>query len=293
MQYDLQQFEREFMDRTNQILAEYRGKYNATLLLNSMVGLLIIPRERLLRFLPKEPLSASTNWGIPSNAIICVERGQGKELGDRSICWFVIKLRNAVAHFHVLPLHESGEVVGFEFWDRSGFRAQLSLLEMRQFLNTVSQHLEDEWRKSSHAAELSNNGTKWSKKAKLFTRAPTERVYVIDCPDGFQRQCYEISSTCPEYYIFGCVDDMPIDGATDVIVEPDTPTRQEKIIELAHALSTELPETKRLSVYTNDEHLISRLEVDVAETAKARLSFFGIFNIQFKRQIQCPKPVLI
>ena len=291
MKYDLQQFERDFMARTNQILTQYCNDYDATLLLNCLLGLLVIPRERLLKLLPNDPMSPET-WGIPTNSIICVERGQGKEMGTRSVCWFIIKLRNAVAHFHVLPLHESEKVVGFELWDRSGFRAQLSLQEIHRFLETICQHLEDGWDKNSHRDEQIANGTKYTKGAKLFTRAPTDRVYVIDCQDGYERQCYEIMSSCPEYYIAGCNDKIPSDGATDVIVEPDDLTRQTKVVELISSLANELPEYKRLSVYTNDEQLIHRLDADVAKNAKARLSYFGIFKILAKRPMRCTQPVI-
>jgi hypothetical protein len=288
MEYNLQQFERDFMNRTSANLARYTGKHDSTMLLNCMVGLLIVPRERLLRLLPDEPSWNPEDWGIRREAIVCVERGKGSDPADRSIRWFVIKLRNAVAHFHILPVHEAGCVKGFEFWDKSGFRALLSLPSLRQFLERLLQWLEEKWSKSS-SLEVSSGSAGWMKGAKLFTRAPAERVYIIDCPSGLQRQCYEISSSSAEYYIVGSDDNMPVDGATDVIVEPNEYQRRSRVIDLAMALASELPVHKRLSVYTNDEEVIRSLRRNVAETARSRLTFFGIFRIENKRLGHCPQ----
>jgi hypothetical protein len=276
MEYDLQQFERDFMYRTRSNLARYNGEHESTMLLNCMVGLLIVPRERLLRLLPDEPSWDPEDWGIQRQAIVCVERGQGRELADRSIRWFVIKLRNAVAHFHVLPVHKEGRVRGFEFWDRSGFRAILSLPSLRQFVERLLQWLEDQWSRSA-IVEVSDGAAGWTKGARLFTRAPAERVYIIDCPSGLQRQCYEIASSSAEYYIAGSDENMPVDGATDIIVECNSDQRRARIVALAVALARELPEQKRLSVYTNDEELIRILRCDVEKNASARLAYFGVF----------------
>jgi hypothetical protein len=132
----------------------------------------------------------------------------------------------------------------------------------------------------------------WKRKAKLFTRTPSERVYVIDCPDGLQRQCYEIASTSAEYYVVGSSEDIPTDGATDFIVEADQDLRRAKMTELCIALSRELPSYKRLSVYTNDDLLTEQIRTAVTVIAKARLEFFAVFRIEKKRQGRCPAPVI-
>src|SRR5947209_2456461 len=108
------------MARTSDLLAEFRGAHDATMLLNCMVGLLIVPRERLLRLVPDDPLFSPEDWGIPRSSILCIERGKGTDITDRSLRWLIIRLRNAVAHFHVLPVHNAGKVKGFELWDKSG-----------------------------------------------------------------------------------------------------------------------------------------------------------------------------
>ena len=53
------------------------------------------------------------------------------------------KLRNAVAHFDVEPLIEGKAVNGFLFKDRDGFRAELSLDEIRAFVHRLASCLLD------------------------------------------------------------------------------------------------------------------------------------------------------
>ena len=123
MEYNLQQFERDFMARTQRIMDQYSGQYEASFLLNCTLGLLIVPRERLLSAIPPNPIDELEKWGVPLASVLAYERGEVLERRAYSIRWFVIKMRNAVAHFHILPVHKDGKVCGFEFWDRSGFRA--------------------------------------------------------------------------------------------------------------------------------------------------------------------------
>lgn len=280
VQYNLQQFERDFMARTTRLLAEFTGENDATMLLNCMIGLLIGPRERLLRIVPDEPLSRPEDWGIPQGSILCVERGAGADVTARSLRWLIIRLRNAVAHFHVLPVHDAAKVKGFELWDKTGFRVTLTLESIKTFVARLSQTLHAEW---CRPVEKPLGRASWMKGAKLFTRAPTERVYIIDCPELLRRQCYEIASSAAEFYVAGSTEDIPSEGATDTIIEPEPDARRARILQLAKALSTELSREKRLSIYTNDDALIQTVNAKLASSAKGRLAFFGIFRIEEKR----------
>lgn len=292
MEYNLQQFERDFMARTQGIIGEYAGQYEASFLLNCMLGLLIVPRERLLIAIPADPIDDLAKWGVPLASILAYERAEG-EGSAYSIRWFIIKMRNAIAHFHILPVQKDGKVCGFEFWDRSGFRAVISVAALKRFVTALSEHIISAIDRVEEQSEAGRDASKaWKTGAKLFTRSLPERVYIIDCPDGFERQCYEISSSCAEFYIFGGQRDIPDEGATDVIVEPLPDLRRQKLADLALALSTELPTYKRLSIYTNDEILTEQLRCRVAQKAKARLRYFGVFRIESKRLRHRPTPVV-
>ena len=293
MEYNLQQFERDFMARTQHILGRYSGNYEASFLINCMLGLLILPRERLLRALPPDPINELEKWGVSPASVLAYERGKGAEAHGYSVRWFVIKMRNAVAHFHILPVHEEGKVRGFEFWDRSGFRAVISVKALKRFVMVLTDRIAGALDEVAKAQEAEGDATKkWKVGAKLFTRTPPERVYIIDCPCGLERQCHEISSSCAEFYVFGDQGSIPDEGATDVVVEPVPDLRRQQLTDLAIALANELPGYKRLSIYTNDEILTQQLRDRVANVAKARLSFFGVFQIKSERLQHCPVPVV-
>ena len=63
MQFE-KKFERDFMRRTLKLVQEYTGPYDATLLLNCLLGLLIVPKETSLDKIPTDPISKLKDWGI-------------------------------------------------------------------------------------------------------------------------------------------------------------------------------------------------------------------------------------
>ena len=87
---------KEFIRRTKKALAQYEAyikehpkeqSYLRTLFINACLGLLMVPREEIMDFLPKDSINT---WGIDEN-IIKIEK-------DKSIQKIVTHLRNAVAH---------------------------------------------------------------------------------------------------------------------------------------------------------------------------------------------------
>jgi hypothetical protein len=56
-------FERDFMRRTLELVREYQGPYDATFLLNCLLGLLIVPAERSLDEIPEDRVESLPNWG--------------------------------------------------------------------------------------------------------------------------------------------------------------------------------------------------------------------------------------
>lgn len=66
MEYDAD-FHRDFMRRTLSILRTYQGDYDATLLINVLLGLLIVPRERSFDSIPPEPVEKK--WGLSADSV--------------------------------------------------------------------------------------------------------------------------------------------------------------------------------------------------------------------------------
>ena len=130
-------FEREFMKRTLEIVRQYHGDFNATLLLNCLLGLLIVPKEICLNAIPEDPVSELPRWGISPQSI----RSFGRRPNSDSLRGLVHSLRNAVAHFRFDPDPPRGEVKGFRFHDNNGFDATINLAEMREFVERLSEHI--------------------------------------------------------------------------------------------------------------------------------------------------------
>ena len=66
MEYDAD-FHRDFMRRTLSILRTYQGDYDATLLINVLLGLLIVPRERSFDSIPPE--AVEKKWGLSADSV--------------------------------------------------------------------------------------------------------------------------------------------------------------------------------------------------------------------------------
>lgn len=142
MEYE-PQFAKSFMDRTMQIVTEYDGTYDATLLINCLLGLLVLPKEALLDKIPATPFDSLHEWGIQASSIKNPGKCDYGHQHDLSLRQLVRRMRNAVAHFQVEPFPKKGDVAGFTFKDRNGFRAELTLSELKQFVVKLSEHLKN------------------------------------------------------------------------------------------------------------------------------------------------------
>ena len=69
-----EEFEYDFMKRTLSLMQSYSGPFDATLLLNCLVGLLIVPRETAFDRIPLDPISSHSTWGLSPGSIITVGR---------------------------------------------------------------------------------------------------------------------------------------------------------------------------------------------------------------------------
>jgi hypothetical protein len=130
-------FERDFMKHTLSILEDYDGHFEATVLINCLLGLLVVPRETCFNAIPEDPIENLAAWGIPPSRI----KSFGSRENGTNLRGLVQSLRNAVAHFRFKPFPESGEVEGFEFEDASKFKAEIRLDEMRVFVKRMTEYL--------------------------------------------------------------------------------------------------------------------------------------------------------
>jgi HEPN pEK499 p136 len=136
-------FDRAFMERSLELVKQYRGPYDATLLLNCLLGLLIVPKEACIHAIPKDPISNLRSWGISPDSIKDFGHSNSEDSNPRNLRGLVWHLRNAVAHFRFEPRPTRGEVKAFHFSDESGFRATVKLDELRVFVERLAYKLKE------------------------------------------------------------------------------------------------------------------------------------------------------
>lgn len=136
-------FERAFMERSLVLVKQYEGPYDATLLLNCLLGLLVVPNERCVDSIPADPIDDSRKWGISLDAIQDRGTSQGVTNDPTTLRGLVKRLRNAVAHSRFEPDPPRGEVEAFCFHDRNGFRARVELSELREFVEKLAEKLKE------------------------------------------------------------------------------------------------------------------------------------------------------
>ena len=138
----LDDFEHSFMQHTLQIVRQYQGEYDATLLINCLLGLLVVPKEKFLEAVPEEPLSKLKKWGIDPKSIECTGRSHDGNLRPDTLRGLVINLRHAVAHCLLEPVSENNEVHSFRFSNGSGMRAVIKLKQLRVFVERLAEYLD-------------------------------------------------------------------------------------------------------------------------------------------------------
>jgi len=134
-------FERAFMERSLVLIREYHGPYDATILLNCLLGLLIVPKEACIKSIPLDPIERLSEWGISRKSIKQFGKSSGEDDNPKTLRGIVWHLRNAVAHFRFRPIPETGEVRAFHFHDQSGFEAEVPLNELREFVEKLAEKL--------------------------------------------------------------------------------------------------------------------------------------------------------
>lgn len=141
----LSDFERSFSEHTLAVVEEYAGLYDATLLINCLLGLLVVPKETALNAIPETPLSDLEQWGIAPSSIKTpgVARGP-KDPDPRTLRGLVANLRHSVAHFRIQPVPREGDVTAFEFRNDRGLHAVVQISELREFVTRLSAHLKDQ-----------------------------------------------------------------------------------------------------------------------------------------------------
>jgi HEPN pEK499 p136 len=140
----LSNFEISFVSNTLSLVKSYEGEFEATILVNCLLGLLVVPKEAFLQVIPDEKLSSLKNWGIDPKSIINPGRPTKTNPIPETLRGLVINLRHAVAHFNIQPNPATEEVYSFKYTNDTGFDAEISVIEMRIFVCKLATHLTTE-----------------------------------------------------------------------------------------------------------------------------------------------------
>jgi len=135
-------FNKDVIERTIDIVESYdeiKGKkYEVTLLINCLTGLLVLPKEILSKqkhySLPNSNLEDLEDWGIKQEHIIKVSCAScGYKLNN-----IVRHMRNSVAHMRIDALNDdSGKIVMLRFKD-SGFKAEIPIKALEEFVKKLA-----------------------------------------------------------------------------------------------------------------------------------------------------------
>lgn len=134
--------EYEFIERTLQLIAQYEGtlhkypfaeQFNHTLLINCLLGLIVMPKERTVSFIPNARLTRELRreMGIPSSYI-------NEEITD--LKELILALRHSIAHFdiNILSLNAHFLIDEISFMDREkGNQYQVVRFDSNELLSFV------------------------------------------------------------------------------------------------------------------------------------------------------------
>ena len=138
--------EKDFINRTKTIIEQYekfqiaeKEKFEITLFLNCLVGLLILPQQHWFDSLPTELISQK-EWGINQNHISNIK--ETKNVKD-----IARHLRNSIAHYEFTAFSNTLNKISsiqFKDKDKSGsltFEAEIPLPNLRQFTTKLTDTL--------------------------------------------------------------------------------------------------------------------------------------------------------
>lgn len=139
--------EPEFIERTINLIGQYTDlckrfpfeqQYNYTLMINCLLGLIIMPKERVVSFVPNERLTTDYKNEIGlSNSVIAASVFTLRDL--------IIRLRHSMAHFRIEVISENDEnlidYIEFNDTERGEMVARIQASELYGFLQYYASFL--------------------------------------------------------------------------------------------------------------------------------------------------------
>jgi len=136
VEYD--KIEIDFVGRTLRLICEYDGAYEVTFLINCCLGLLVLPKEKHYKSIPKKEIpKTGTLWGLSRKSVTADCQHCGYVLSD-----VIRRIRNGICHFMVKTLPDgSGKISKIEIKDRGMFKVVLSIEEFKELATSLAKHV--------------------------------------------------------------------------------------------------------------------------------------------------------
>lgn len=156
MDYD--QIEVDFIERTLELIRKYRGDYEVTFLINCCLGLLVLPRAKHYKSIPKKKIPATGSlWGLSRESVTVDGQPCSDKLPD-----VIRKIRNGLCHFDIETSSDcNGEISTIKIEDERKFKAVLSVDEFRELSVSLAKHViqkvNDERKKLKSSGRLARN----------------------------------------------------------------------------------------------------------------------------------------
>ncbi|MCR3923485.1 MAG: HEPN family nuclease [Firmicutes bacterium] len=128
----------EFIMRTLHILTNYEGPYGVTLLVNCLLGLIVLPKEKDIHHISHRDHIHFFDLGIEESDI---SWGNIDE-SERTAARFLRCLRNSVAHLQLESISEDGEIQSLRFSDHMGFEVVFRIDSLKEMLKKLAKHLQ-------------------------------------------------------------------------------------------------------------------------------------------------------
>jgi len=142
----------DFIERTLAVIAQYEqcelksDKYEVTLFVNCLTGLLLLPKEKgLLHYLPNENITFLTSLGID---ILHIKYTEIKTIKD-----LATQLRHCLAHFDIKftdnGTYKIQNIVFEDNQEKKGVIAEFTLLEIKILVKCLAVNMIENYKKYS------------------------------------------------------------------------------------------------------------------------------------------------
>lgn len=132
-----QKIERDFVTRTLHIIDHYDGPYGVTLLINCLLGLIVLPKERGFSNISRRGRIDFCDLGLDQQAICWGAIVEQEQTASR----FLQSMRNSVAHTTVESISDHGEIESLRFSDQSGFEVVLDISVVKEMVKRLAQYI--------------------------------------------------------------------------------------------------------------------------------------------------------